>query len=364
MSIRSPWSKFKRLVFLLKHKGIRYAYNYVHLHILFGTKNPFLIRLLYWLSPYPPYLEIEVTTRCNLKCIICEHTYWSEPCRDMSFEEFRGILDQFPRLKWIGLTGIGESFMNKDFLKMLRYVKSKNVYIELYDNFYFINKETAKELIDLGIDKIFISLDAATKEIYEKIRVGSNFDLVVTNLKDFFRLKKEMKAHFPEIAFHFIVNKFNINEISQYLDLVRSITKGENEDVQVTRMLHNFKEVKDLFTEISTEMIKKINEKAKKMNIKLSWSADVPQCKPPINECTEWIMPFIFVSGHVISCCAGNEAGQRNFQKETALGNVFETPFKEIWLGEKYKNLRRMLYQGKIPPSCKNCCLYKAKIKK
>ena len=66
-------------------------------------------------------MEIEVTTRCNLKCIICEHTYWDEPNRDMSFEQFKGIVDQFPKLKWIGLTGIGESFINKDFMKMLRY---------------------------------------------------------------------------------------------------------------------------------------------------------------------------------------------------------------------------------------------------
>lgn len=358
MQIKKIPSKIKRLAFLARKKGLKYAYNYVHLHILFGTKNPFLIKMLYWLSSYPPYLEIEVTTKCNLKCIMCERTYWSEPSRDMSFEEFKGILDQFPKLKWIGLTGIGESFLNKDFLKMLRYVKSRNIYVELYDPFFFIDKETAKELIDMGIDKLFISLDAARKETYEKIRVGSNFDLVTENLKNFFKLKKEMKAHFPEIAFHFIVNKLNMAEIPQYLDLVRSVTGGENEDVQITRMLHSFKETEDLFTEIPEELAEKTNKKAEEMNIDLSWSADVPLTKPPIRKCTEWIMPFIFVTGHVVPCCAGNEAGQREFQKETALGNVFEQNFKEIWQGPKYKSLRKILYRNKVPLACKNCCLY------
>lgn len=358
MNLIDILSKIRRLIFLSRKKGLKYAYNYAHLHILFGAKNPLLIKLLYWLSPYPPYLEIEVTTKCNLRCLMCEHTYWSEPGRDMNLEEFKEIVDQFPGLKWIGLTGIGESFLNKDFLKMLRYVKSKNIYVELYDPFFFINKETARELIEMGIDKLFISLDAATKETYEKIRVGSDFNLVTKNLKDFFELKKEMKAHFPEIAFHFIVNKLNINEIPQYLDLVRSVTRGKSEEVQITRMLHEFKETKDLFTEIPAGLIEKANKKAREMDIELSWSADVPKFKPSVRKCTEWIMPFIFVTGEVVPCCASNEAGQRDFQKATSLGNIFETPFKEIWQGQKYKNLRKMLYNNKVPSPCKNCCLY------
>ena len=115
----------------------------------------------------------------------------------------------------------------------------------------------------MGIDRIYWSFDGTTKETYEKIRVGSDFDLVTGNLKNFFNLKKEMNAYFPEIAFHFIVNKLNINEIPQYLDLVRSVTQGENEDVQITRMLHSFKETKSLFTEVPEEMIEKANKKAK-----------------------------------------------------------------------------------------------------
>ena len=351
-------SKFKRILFLLKHKGIKYTYNFIYFHIFFGTKNPFLIKLLYWLEPYPSYLEIEVTTKCNLRCIMCEHTYWDEPNKDMSFEEFKGIVDQFPKLKWIGLTGIGESFINKDFMRMLKYVKLKNVFVELYDNFYFIDEKTARELIEIGVDKIFISLDASTKETYEKIRIGSNFERVANNIKNLIRLKEEMKSYFPEISFHYIVNKLNLPEVPQYIELVYSLTKGKKITIQFTRMLHEFKETKDLFTEIPEEIIEKTNKKAKGMNINLSWNADVPQSKPPISKCTEWTMPFIFVTGHVIPCCAGNEAGDRIGQKETALGNVFEQSFKEIWYGRKYRSLRKMLSQGKLPLACKDCCLY------
>jgi MoaA/NifB/PqqE/SkfB family radical SAM enzyme len=279
----------------------------------------------------------------------------------MSFEEFKGIIDQFPSLRWIGLTGIDESFLNKDFMKMLRYVKSKNVYVELYDNFFLVDEKTADELIDMGIDRILISLDAATKETYEKLRVGSNFERVINNVENLFKLKKEKGNHYPEIDFHYIINKYNLQEVPQYVELVHSLADGEDAHIQFSRLLHEFKEIKNLFTEVSEETIDAASEKAKELGVGLLWNEDVPQTKPPISNCIEWTMPFIFATGDVIPCCAANEAGHRDFQKETALGNVFSQSFKDIWNGEKYKTLRKKLSKGEVPVQCIDCCAYNLK---
>jgi MoaA/NifB/PqqE/SkfB family radical SAM enzyme len=295
---------------------------------------------------------------------MCEHTYWNEPKRDMSFEEFKGIVDQFPKLKWIGLTGIGESFTNKDFMKMLRYVKSKDVFVELYDTFCLIDEKIAKQLIEIEIDKILISFDGTNKEIYEKIRAGSNFERVVNNINSFIRLKKEMKAFFPKLGFHYIINKLNICGIAQYIEFVSRVSRGEKISVQFTRMLHEFPETKDLFVEVPLRIRKDLETKGQELGVPIVWNLDVPQDKPPLTQCIEWTMPFIFVTGHVIPCCSGNEANKRDLQKEMSLGNIFEKPFKEIWLGEKYKSLRKTLYKGKVPVPCRNCCLYSLEGKK
>ncbi|MCG2758058.1 MAG: radical SAM protein [Desulfobacteraceae bacterium] len=363
--MKSLLTKFKYLIFLFKNKGFLYTYNAVHFYIFWSwiREHPLLIKLLYWLAPYPSYIEIEVTTRCNLRCIICERTYWNEPNKDMSFKEVKYIVDQFPKLKWIGLTGIGESFVNKDFMKMLRYIKSKNVIVELYDNFYFIDENTAREIIELQIDNIFVSFDAATKETYEKIRVGSNFERVVNNVRRFIQLKREENAFFPQLSFHYIVNKMNIHEIPLYIELIHSINNGKPVTIQFSRMLHEFEETKGLFAEVSPELIELAEKKAKELGVRVVWNLDVPISKPPVKHCIEWTMPFIFVTGHVIPCCSGNEAGQRKFQKKTSLGNVFETSFKKIWYGEKYKSLRRQLSRGKVPAPCKDCCLYNVGVK-
>jgi len=352
-------SKLKRLVFLVRNKGVKWTYNYIHFSTLYMTRNPFLIKLLQWLEPYPSYIEIEITTKCNLKCIMCEHTYWSEPNRDMSFEDFKKIVDQFPRLKWIGLTGIGESFLNKDFLKMLRYVKSKGIYIELYDPFYFIDEKIARELIGLGVDKLIASIDGATKETYEKIRVGSDFERVINNVRTLIKLKQEMNSHFPEVEFHYIVSKANFHEMPNYIELVASLTAGNTDNkVFFTRMLHEYEETKNLFVEIPDEIIKITEKKASELGVDVLWNLNVPRVKPPINRCVAWYMPFIFVTGHVIPCCSGNEANRREFQKATSLGNVFEQSFKDIWYGKKYTDLRRKIRKGEVPPPCVDCCLY------
>ena len=67
--------------------------------------------------------------------------------------------------------------------------------------FDILTDEIAKELIELGIERIYFSIEGATKETYEKIRVGANYDKVIDNIKRFIQLKKEMKSPIPEICF-------------------------------------------------------------------------------------------------------------------------------------------------------------------
>lgn len=351
---------FRRILAMLRFKGLRYTFNYLFYLGFYNTnflRNLFLTKLYPLFIFYPHYIEIEVTTRCNLKCTMCEHTYWDEKPQDMSFENFKYIVDQFPKLKWIGLTGIGEGFLNKDFIKMLGYVKSKSIYSEIYDTFFFIDEKKSKELIEMGFDRLIMSIDAATKKTYEKIRVGSNFDKVIGNVKGVIQLKKELNAHYPEIMFHYIISKYNIEEMLPFIDLVDSLRANEDVAITFSAILHPFKEIKNMVVDIPKELVKNVEEKSKSKGIKLGWNKDVLE-KLPISRCTEWTMPFFHVDGTVVSCCASNENNLRVYQHEHSLGNIFKKDFKMIWNGEKYRSLRDMIHEGKIPNICRNCIVY------
>jgi len=320
------------------------------------------VKWIPWLKPFPRYVEIEVTTRCNLKCVMCEHTYWKEPIRDMSFDEFKHIVDQFPGLKWAGLTGIGESFLNKDFLNMVRYLRSKHISVELSDNFFLVNEKIARELLEAGLELVYLSLDAATKETYEKIRVNSKWDTVIKNFKNFIKMRDEMGLKKPHINFYYVVLKNNMHEMLQYLDLVNSFNLDRPE-VCFTPLLHAFKEAEHLSVKLTDDLIEKVEDRGKELGIKISWNQNVHKL-PPINKCYAWLMPYIFPTGHVVACCAVNEANQREYRKKTALGNIYEKSFKEIWNDEAYTTLRKKISRGEVPIQCKYCPIYDVGAKK
>lgn len=359
VEVRYHLNRFKKMIL---YKGVKYTFNYFWFLVFYNSDfiSEKIFRPLFPLSVfYPRYIEVEVSTLCNLRCKMCEHTYWKEKDQMMSFDQLKNIVDQFPKLKWIGLTGIGESFLNPDFSKMVDYVKKKNLYLELYDSFSLINEKFAKGLIEAGVDRMIVSIDAAAPETYEKIRAGAKFDQVIENIKRLKRLKKKMKAYYPEITFHYIVSKDNIDEILPFISLVKKIMGRQMTSIYFTAILHPFPEIKNMVVEVPDDLVEKANKKCHRLGIKVAWNRNVPGEKDPITKCNEWMMPFIFVDGTVVPCCAGNEANKRSFQRKTAMGNVFKTLFENIWNGPKYKALRKMIHEGKVPAACKYCTIYK-----
>lgn len=352
----------KRFWNMVRHKGLRYIFDYLWFLALYNS-NFISEKILYPLFPrsvfYPKFIEVEVSTRCNLRCLMCEHTYWREKNQMMSFRELKSIVDQFPGLKWIGLTGIGESFLNPDFMKMVKYVKGKNLYFELYDTFFLIDEKFSRGLIEAGVDRMIVSMDAATPQTYEKIRVGAKFERSLENIKNLRKLKKKMGAYYPEISFHYIISKENIDEVLPFVSFVKKLMGKENTSILFTSILHEFPEIKGLAVEIPDELVEKVEKKAQKLGIKVAWNRNIPGEKDPIIKCNEWTMPFIFVDGTVVPCCAGNEANKRDYQRKTSMGNIFKESFRQIWNSAKYRRLRQMIHDGKTPPACKYCTIYK-----
>lgn len=301
-----------------------------------------------YLFKNPPFdIQIEITNKCNLNCIICPRDRVLERgYDDMSFDSFKKIVDQFSNLNSITIAGIGENYLNKDFLRMIKYAKSINIMVIFIDNFFFIDKKAASELIDLKIDRTFCSLDGATKETYEKIRIGANFGDIISNLKNLFQIKKSKKSNFPEIGFKYVVNKYNLNEINNFIELINSISKPERTTIIFSKILGR----EDLSTEIPPKIIDKANEKAKNLNILLQWENIE---KKTINLCSYWLRPYINIQGEVFPCCF--------MMFKASLGNIFEKNFKEIWNSQPYKDLRKVIKKGEVPSFCQFCPNFHAK---
>lgn len=314
------------------------------------------------LGPYPRQLEIEVTTACNLKCVICEHTYWTENPRHMTFDQFKHVVEQFPHLRWIGVTGIGSGFLNPDYMRMLRFLKeSKKCFVEFFDHFYSIDQDRARELIDIGINKIWVSLESASRESYERIRVGSNFDRVIGNIRAMMRIKKEMRSPIPEIWFHFIINRHNVEEMEDYVDLVARLAVEEgglSAPLIYWTSLLPFDEVEDLHCRPSAERMARIEAMCRDRGIFSVFNENIA-CDKPMSSCTKWNEPFVLVSGHIQPCCALNEANDRPYQEEHAFTNVLESDFQVWWRSRAKHQFVANLRAGILNPVCRNCHIFR-----
>lgn len=298
----------------------------------------------------------------------CEHTFWKEPSQNMDFKKFKKIFDQFgPHPKWLGLTGIGSSYLNKDFHKMISYAKSKGTIVEVMDHFaHFKNDDQIKELLEIGPDFQFISTYGASKESFESVCVGSDYDKVMHNIRTYFKLKKQMKKRFPITSFHYIVTSKSKHEVFDFLEFVASLNT-ELGEVLVTPMLHDFKEAKKFAVNLEPEYIDKIREKAEQLNIAVTVNmiaykeAEKLSQKPPFDNCKEYIMPFVFVTGHVSVCCSINEANQRELLKKNSPGNLFDKNLMDVWYSPQYKRIRKMIRNNQCPVECALCPAYYTK---
>lgn len=320
-----------------------------------------LFRTFPHLAPYPKEIEVEITTRCHLRCIICENTYWKDQSykkQDLSFEQFKFICEQFPDLRFINVTGEGTCFLNREFFKMLEYLRSRGVYTIFVESFDMFDEEKAKRAVELHVERIEVSLDAATKETYEKIKVGARWDRTIENLKKLRSIKKEMKTPFPFIFFRYIINKLNLYEMVDFLELMNELDMnlGKRKNVEFAGLLV-FDEIKELdVEEIPFSIVQKVKKKAKELNINVAWS-HTKNCFLGMKMCAKWLQPYIMIGGDVILDCALLMANNRDYLRENRLGNVFEEHFRTIWNSERYKKVRTSVDRksGPISILCKGC---------
>lgn len=326
--------------------------------------NP-ILRKFPRLAPLPQYTEIEVTTICPRKCIMCEHTYWKDQEeRHLSFEEFKTYFNHFPKLRWLHLTGEGSAFTNPDYIKMIEYAKERNVCVYLVDSFDHIPEAALEKLIDLKIEGVYISLDGATKDVYESVRVDCSFNRVLSNVRKFIELKKKKKALLPELSFRYIVMKPNFHEMPAFLDLINSLGPrkflGEGGRIDFVGNLE-FPEVMHLsIKELPDEIIRSVITKTKQYGFNTFLSHTEVKTNPPIEQCICWLEPYIVMGGCVIPCCNILMSNSRTILRSNSFGNINNQTMGEIWNSPRFKHFRDTITnpKAKVPYLCTLCRAY------
>ena len=169
---------------------------------------------------YPLYLLIEPVSTCNLRCPFCFQTdksFTKKPFMGvMDFELFKKVVDEANDIgvRAITLGSRGEPTLHKQFADMISYISSKEKIFELKinTNATFLTKEVSRAILDNKVNQVVISGDHYIKDEYERLRLGSNFDEVVSNVDQLYNMrKKNFPNSITEIRISGVDNEKNLN---------------------------------------------------------------------------------------------------------------------------------------------------------
>lgn len=288
-----------------------------------------------------PYLVfIDPCNMCNFKCDFCA-PHKSEKAKNikqqlMNMDMFKKVIDdlsKFPeKIKMLRIVGQGEPLINKELPDMIKYAKEKNVaeFIEIITNGSLFEPKLNRRIIDSGIDRIRISIEAIDSKGYEEIsRAKIDFDKMVENLRDLYNNKKQCEIYLKTV--NVVID--TEEKIKKFYDIFGDVCDKIFVENVISEMWSDFE-----------EMNNRIKIEKKEVHGTTSSIKDVKVC------------PYIFYSffvntnGDVTACCA-------DWQRKLIFGNVNNLSLKDIWHGDKMKQFWIDMLQGNRDKyeMCKKC---------
>ncbi len=291
-----------------------------------------------WGLPFT--ISMEPTTACNLRCPECPSGLraFSRPTGNLKEDFFRKTINELYReLIYLIFYFQGEPYINPKFLDMVKYANEKGIYTITSTNGHFLSDDNAKKTIESGLDRLIISVDGTTQEVYENYRKEGTLENVLQGARNMVKWKKKMNSKTPHIIFQFLVVKPNEHQIPDIYRLAEEI--GVDEVKLKTAQVYDYKNGNPLIPTIEKYARYKETEDG-------SWKVK----NKLLNHCWKlWHSCVITWDGLVVPCCFDKDATHR-------LGDLKDQKFVDLWQGEAYDAFRRQLLKGRDQIDiCKNC---------
>ena len=289
----------------------------------------------------PFFLSVEVANFCNLHCPECPVGTSQKTKKDTKIvdpEVFKILVNEMKStLVHLILYFQGEPLLNKQIYSLIEYAHDAGIFTSTSTNGQMLNKDNAKLLVQSGLDKLIVSFDGATQEIYEKYRIGGRLEKVLDGINHINYWKKELKTSTPIVEMQFLVLKTNEHQLND----MRQMAKELNVDRLIfkTAQLYNFENGNERMTSLNRYSRYKITKTGTYM-IKAS--------QP--NRCFRlWSGGVVNANGEVLPCCYDK-------MSEHSFGNVAESGYSACHKSEKASGFREnILKNRKQFEICRNC---------
>ncbi len=171
-------------------------------------------------------IYIEPTSYCNLACRTCIRNNWDETMGRMSDETFAHVLEGLRALDEKPLVffgGLGEPLHHPRTIEWIAQAKALGARVEMITNGTMLNKTRARQLIDAGLDTLWVSIDGATPDHYADVRLGAQLPRIIENVRRFREMRKPAHRPTPEIGVAFVAMKRNITDLPEIIRIGRSL---------------------------------------------------------------------------------------------------------------------------------------------
>lgn len=234
---------------------------------------------------------------------------------------FKKLVDECSKYSGtlLRLVGFGEPMLHPDFIDMVSYAKKAGCKVGVITNGSLLSEEKAEALLEDNIDAIDISVDTFSKEAYEKIRVGLDFDKLVANVKRLVNLRNKMKK-----------NTFIFCSI-----------------VEQKEVLHELKDALEFWSKIVDKVV---TRKFLTFGILEDKKERAPYYKQRIPCFLLYDRINIDVNGQIRLC------GYDSFGK-TDFGNIRDTAIREVWHSKELDRIRQCHQAGRFEEAgiCMDC---------
>lgn len=313
----------------------------------------------------PVLANIEITTRCNLKCAYCARSVLKRQGSDMPKEMFSRVLDLLPHAYRITIVGLGEPLLHPNIIDFVSEVSSRRRRAAIVTNAMFLDKSMSFELIKAGLNSIAFSIDGPTQETAFEARPGSDINKIVANMKMFMEISKSTRP--LSTAVFTAVSRKTIPHLEELVDLVKSLgvnvlmltdlnfaqnranTLCENADDHTAMIVK--KAISSAFSKklpvLSVRGLEEFGMTGRygkflllppnqlyRRSLKRTW------CYSP------WQTVPVDVEGNITVC---------DCQPDKRIGNLLSRPFSGIWNGKAITEYRRQMLGGNPPETCRIC---------
>jgi len=305
------------------------------------------------ISYMPIKIDIENVSRCNLRCTMCLVSTLTNGGRaeDLLLDYFKKIIDEQYGVFEIKVQGVGEPFLQKDYIKMVKYASDKDIWVRSTTNGTLLHKnENYKRIVDANVGELQISIDGTVKSAYESIRINSNFERVVENSKLINGYCE--KVGIDKTRMWFTLSKDNLHNLQDIPVFAKDLgfkratismdLYGWGDEELAMRNKEN-----NVSCAITQDDIDVLLKKADQIGLNLSfWN--ISERFSSRNICS-WPFERLMISSDkmIVPCCMISDPTKYSF------GHYDN--FNDIWFGDPYFKFRQMHIEMNLPSVCRSC---------